>query len=390
MFQATNASPSLDLICLSHLRWNFVFQRPQHLMTRFARERRVFFFEEPVPSDGPERLVVERSAEGPYVATPHLPARLGEREAADAQRALLDAMLAEHGVTRYALWYYTPMALPFTRHLAPRAIAYDCMDELSAFANAPAAVLRRERELLARADVIFTGGHSLHEAKRRLHRNVHPFPSSVDVPHFAAARRPAQDPPDQRGVPRPRVGFFGVVDERMDLALVEAVARARPDWHLVVLGPVAKISPAALPRAANLHWLGQKRYEELPGYVAGWDVAMMPFALNEATRFISPTKTPEFLAAGRPVVSTPIRDVVRPYGDRGLVRIADGPDAFVGAIAESLAMDRAAWLPAVDAFLSTMSWDATWRGMRNLLDAPAGVRSAASSAGVEAEVGAAP
>jgi UDP-galactopyranose mutase len=359
---------SPDLVCLSHLRWNFVFQRPQHLMTRFARERRVFFVEEPLPTDGPERLEVVRSPEGVLVATPRLRAGLSEAESHAAQRAFVDALLAEHAVSRYALWYYTPMALPFTRHLSPAAVAYDCMDELSGFANAPPSLARREAELMARAGVMFTGGHSLWEAKRGRHPNVHPFPSSVDVAHFAEARRALAQPADVRDLPRPRLGFFGVVDERMDVELVAGIARARPHWQLVIVGPVAKIAPESLPRAANLHWLGQRRYEELPGYLASWDVALMPFARNDATRFISPTKTPEYLAAGRPVVSTAIRDVVRPYGDLGLVRIADDAPGFVRAIEDALEEEPARWLPRADAFLATTSWDATWRAMRDLLD----------------------
>jgi glycosyltransferase involved in cell wall biosynthesis len=371
-----------DLVCLSHLRWSFVFQRPQHLMSRFARERRVFFLEEPELGAGAPRLEVARSKEGVWVATPRLPRDLPEAESRAAQRILLDALLAEHHVDRYALWYYTPMALPFTRHLSPVAVAYDCMDELSAFQGAPPDLLPREAELLARADVVFTGGQSLYEAKLGRHRNLHAFPSSVDLEHFARARAAQPDPADQRDLARPRLGFFGVVDERMDLELVAGVARARPAWQLVILGPVAKIAPESLPHAANLHWLGPKAYADLPAYLAGWDLAIMPFARNEATRFISPTKTPEYLAAGRPVISTSIRDVVRPYGDRGLVRIADDVDGCVRAAEDLLRLDRARWLPAVDAFLSGRSWDATWRGMRDLLDRPRGgaARAAAAAA----------
>lgn len=373
-----------DLVCLSHLRWDFVLQRPQHLLSRFARERRVFFFEEPVADAGAARLVVSRSREGVVVATPHLPAGQPAAEADAAQRELLDALLGAHRVSRPVLWYYTPMALAFSRHLHPAAtaVAYDCMDELSAFANAPPALLAREEELLARADVVFTGGHSLWESKRHRHPSVHAFPSSVDVAHFARARAPTPEPPDQAAIPRPRLGFFGVVDERMDLALVEGIARARPAWQLVVVGPVAKIPATALPRAPNLHWLGQRSYETLPAYVAGWDVALMPFARNAATRFISPTKTPEYLAAGRPVVSTPIRDVVRPYGERGLVRIAEGVPAFLAAIEAALREDLRAWLPRVDAFLATTSWDATFAGMRQRLLEAAEVRGAVPAAEV--------
>ncbi|HLL53519.1 MAG TPA: glycosyltransferase family 1 protein, partial [Myxococcaceae bacterium] len=350
-----------DLLCLSHLRWDFVFQRPQHLLSRFARERRVFFYEEPVFGEGPARLEVRTSKEGVFVAVPHLPQGMEPELVIAAQRELLEAMMADHAVDQYVLWYYTPMSLPFTRELRPLAVAYDCMDELSAFRGAPPELLINEKELLERADVMFTGGHSLYEAKREKHPNVHPFPSSVDVAHFAHARERQQDPADQAHLPGPRIGFFGVIDERMDLHLLEGIAKLRPDWQLVVLGPVVKIDQASLPRLPNIHYLGGKKYPELPAYLAGWDVAMMPFARNESTRFISPTKTPEFLAAGKPVVSTSIRDVVRPYGEKKLVRIADTPEDFVREVEASLTMDRAEWLPRVDAFLATTSWDDTWR-----------------------------
>ncbi|HEX8537344.1 MAG TPA: glycosyltransferase family 1 protein [Cystobacter sp.] len=360
-----------DLVCFSHLRWNFVFQRPQHLLSRFARERRVFFFEEPIYDRKQPRLHVTRSPEGVWVAVPHLPEGLDEQQSMAMQRALLDEMLVRHDVRRYVSWYYTPMALPFTRHLEPLAEVYDCMDELSAFRGAPPALLHREAELLERVDLVFTGGQSLYEAKRDRHHSVHAFPSSVDVAHFATARRPIQEPADQAAIPHPRLGFFGVVDERMDLALLEAVADARPDWQLVIIGPVVKIDPASLPKRPNLHFLGGKLYTELPTYLSGWDVALLPFARNESTRFISPTKTPEYLAAGKPVVSTSIRDVVRPYGDLGLVHIADAPEDFVRACEAAMAEDRTTWLPRVDAHLATMSWDSTWAHMKTLLDAAA-------------------
>ena len=377
-----------DLVCLSHLRWNFVFQRPQHLLSRFARERRVFFFEEPLFGKGRPRLQVTRSSEGVWVAVPHLPEGMDEHLVVAAQQALLDEMLTRHSVRRYVSWYYTPMALAFSSHLQPHAVVYDCMDELSAFRGAPPALLHREAELLRRANVVFTGGQSLYEAKRDRHPSVHAFPSSVDVAHFATARRPIPDPADQAAIPHPRLGFFGVVDERMDLELLTAVADARPDWQLVIVGPVVKIDPANLPRRPNLHFLGGKLYTELPTYLANWDVALMPFARNESTRFISPTKTPEYLAAGKPVVSTSIRDVVRPYGDQGLVRIADTPEDFVRACEAALAEDRATWLPRVDSHLATMSWDNTWAGMKALLDAASGrhteeTKTAGTTAGMD-------
>jgi glycosyltransferase involved in cell wall biosynthesis len=347
-----------DLVCLSHLRWDFVYQRPQHLMARYGRERRVFFVEEPLAAaEGPARYDVKQVAEGVRTFTPLLPPG---PDPLGAQRDLLDGMLADFGVRQPVLWYYTPMALPFSEHLDPALVAYDCMDELSAFRGAPAQMLELESRLLDRADVVFTGGSSLYQAKRDRHPNVYEVPSSVDVAHFGRARKPLPEPEDQRGLRRPRLGFFGVIDERMDLELLAGIADLRPDWEIVLLGPVVKVDPVKLPRRANLHYLGLKTYESLPYYLSHWDVAIMPFARNEATRFISPTKTPEYLAAGIPVVSTAIADVVRPYGEAGLVRIAIGPTQFVRAAESAMADERQAWLARVDQHLAGMSWDRTW------------------------------
>lgn len=364
-------SQTIDVVCLSHLRWDFVYQRPQHLMTRFARANRVFFIEEPVfVNDQMAQLDVSKRGDNLFVITPRLPKGLSESESNLAQKSLIDELMAARNVHNYILWYYTPMALAFTQHLTPKAVVYDCMDELSAFRGAPLALRECEARLFDRADVVFTGGQSLYEAKREQHRNIHPFPSSIDAAHFGEARNFQIDPVDQLVIPHPRLGFFGVIDERMDLELVSQVAEARPDWQLVMIGPVVKIDPAELPRRSNIHYLGGKDYKELPAYIAGWDVALMPFARNESTRFISPTKTPEYLAAGKPVVSTSIRDVVRPYGEMNLVRIADAADEFISAIEASLKQqpDMAAWLNRVDAFLSDISWDRSWSRMCQLID----------------------
>jgi glycosyltransferase involved in cell wall biosynthesis len=362
-----------DMVCLSHLRWDFVHQRPQHLLSRCAKVRRVFFVEEPIFGDGPARIEVSPREGGLQVAVPHLPAGLDPAGVIAEQRRLLDELIGAWEIQRYALWYYTPMALTFSDHLEPSVTIFDCMDELSAFAFAPRELLEHEAELLRRADLVFTGGHSLYEAKRHRHPRVHPFPSSVDFHHFGQARAGRDDPQDQAGIPHPRLGFFGVVDERMDLDLIAGLASKRPDWQIVILGPVVKIDEASLPTAPNLHYLGSKQYAELPAYVAHWDVALLPFAINASTRYISPTKTPEYLAAGKPAVSTPIHDVVRPYGERGLVRIANGVDEFVAAIEAALnehqppAETRRAWLERVDELLAQTSWDSTWADMDALI-----------------------
>ena len=367
-------SPSYDLVCLSHLRWDYVWQRPQHLLSRAAKERRVFFVEEPLLGGNAVWLEVSPRQNGLYVVVPHRPEGLRAEVANNLQRQLLDDLMAKYEIHEYALWYYSPLAVSISHHLRPAATVYDCMDELSAFKGAPPALRERERELFGSADLVFTGGQSLYEAKCHQHPRVYAFPSSVDTTHFAQARGPLAEPADQSPIPHPRLGFYGVIDERMDLDLLAGVAEAHPDWHLVLLGPVTKVDPKRLPRHANIHYLGSKSYEELPAYLATWDVALLPFALNESTRFISPTTTPEYLAAGRPVVSTPIRDVVRPYGEKGLVRIAATSEEFVAACEAALEEDVASRLPAVDAFLAQTSWDRTWTHMRHLLDATLAVR----------------
>ena len=359
-----------DLVCFSHLRWDWVYQRPQHLLKRATADRRVFFVEEPICDNGSVRLEV-REREDVKVVTPYLPDGLCSAVARTAMLSeMLDRFFEEQGIHQYVLWYYTPMAMEFTRQLKPLAVVYDCMDELSAFKGAPEALKFHEHELLKRADLVFTGGQSLYEAKREMHRSVHAFPSSIEREHFMQGRTRGEDPDDQKRVAHPRLGFFGVIDERFDIELLDSVAAARPHWQFVILGPIAKIDPASLPQRLNIHYLGAKSYEELPKYIAGWEVALLPFAINEATRYISPTKTPEYLAAGKPVVSTPITDVIRPYGEMDLVRIAGTPEEFIAAVEAALAPEATSkeWLKRVDKFLAQTSWDQTWEQMSDLID----------------------
>lgn len=355
----------MDVLCFSHLRWDFVYQRPQHLLSRFSQQHRVFFVEEPIFDSDTPRLEISKREAGLHVAVPHLPPGSSSENALRMQRELLDDMMSDNRIERYLVWCYAPMSIQFWSHLRPELTVYDCMDELSLFKNAPPELRPCEQRLFEVADLVFTGGHSLYEAKRQQHPSVHAFPSSIDAKHFGGARQPLFDPEDQASIPHPRLGFFGVVDERFDRELLKAIAQRRPDWHFVILGPVVKIDPAELPQSHNIHYLGQKSYADLPKYIAHWDVALLLFARNDATRFISPTKTPEYLAAGKPVVSTSIRDVVRPYGDRNLVTIADEPGEFIHGIERALAQrSDAAWLRQVDAFLATTSWDRTYAAMR--------------------------
>jgi glycosyltransferase involved in cell wall biosynthesis len=301
------------------------------------------------------------------IAVPVLPEGLSHEDILAEQHDLIEDLIGRESTRSRVFWYYTPMAMAFTSDLECDLCIYDNMDELSLFRGASQELLDLENALFSRCDLVFTGGMSLYEAKKSRHRSVHGFPSSIDFNHFSQARSIDKDPEDQAHIPHPRLGFFGVVDERMDIDLLAQVADLRPDWQFVMIGPVVKIDPASLPQRANIHWLGGKSYNELPHYLAGWDVGFMNFALNEATRFISPTKTPEFLAAGLQVVSTPIVDVVRDYGEAGLVAVSDTPTGLVLSAEALLAGQREAWRDRVDRHLASSSWDGTWQAMHALI-----------------------
>ena len=368
-----------NLICFSHLRWDFVFQRPQHLMSRFAEDMPVVFWEEPMDIGAHETPSLQvHEAEGfprVRVIVPQLPQGLSGEQRDATLKGLLDGFVSTLSGPLVA-WYYTPMMLPFSRHLATSALVYDCMDELSKFRFAPEGLLELEQELIDKADLVFTGGSSLFEAKKDRHNSVHLFPSSVDRAHFGKARGAIADPADQAALAHPRLGFFGVLDERFDIALLDRVAELRPKWSFVMVGPVVKIAPEELPQRPNIRYLGAKTYGELPAYLAGWDVALMPFAMNESTQFISPTKTPEYLAGGKPVVSTPVKDVVRHYGQLEGVQIAGDADAFVAACETALQLAKGGqWLAEADLLLSATSWRTTQARMAGLLAEVLGVRT---------------
>ena len=393
------------LLVFSHLRWDFVYQRPQHLLSRLAKHYRVLFFEEPVR--GNQTPYLQRLAPCPNVEVLRPHTTVDAVGFHDDQLPELKHLLAEYlsdfSIDDYLVWFYTPMALPLLAELTPQAVIYDCMDELSAFMNAPRQMIQREKALLKRAQLVLTGGPSLYEAKRRLHNAVRCFPSAVDAEHFSP-RAPAANtsspgvssphvtmpvmstPPaispltvsDRKRSPfkedaerlhasiaHPRLGFFGVIDERFDAELITAIADAAPNWQLVMVGPVVKIDPSSLPQRANVHWLGQQPYEVLPHLVAEWDVCLLPFAQNESTRFISPTKTLEYMAAEKPIVSTPIHDVVSLYGDS--VSIAATPGEFIAACALSLAEtveERQLRIERMRGHVSRCTWDRTAREIR--------------------------
>ncbi len=373
-FEHVEPDEKLDMVCFSHLRWNFVYQRPQHIMSRFAEQGRVFFLEEPVHHEGKDMLKILQSGNNLMVVTPMLNSKVVATRGSllERERKLVNSLFARHKISDFIAWYYTPMALKFSDHLTPRTIVYDCMDELSAFKFAPQELKIREAELFNKADVVFTGGNALYKSKKSYHPNIHSFPSSIDKDHFNKARRMENEPEDQMNIPGPRFGFQGVLDERFNIKLIAEVASRKPEWNFIFVGPVVKIDPTDLPQGHNLHYLGAKKYEELPAYLSGWHVGMIPFEKNDSTKFISPTKTPEYLAAGKPVISSSITDVVHPYGEKGLVHIADDADTFISCATREFAKSPSQvdeWLGKVDTFLAPLSWDNTFRNMKEKIDA---------------------
>ncbi|MCC6412065.1 MAG: glycosyltransferase [Saprospiraceae bacterium] len=361
---------TMQLVCFSHLPWKFVYQRPQHLLSRFTNKYDVYYVEEFIYSAAKDGYSLSTTDENVTVVVPHLNHNNpGAEHDTKRKETVLKNLFKEHFIQSYIFWYYTPMALAYTASFKPVATVYDCMDELSAFKFAPTEIKILEQELFEKADVVFTGGNNLYKAKKAQHHNIHPFPSSIDKAHFKSARDNTKEGEDQAYIPYPRLGFYGVIDERFDIDMIRQAADLRPDWQFVLVGPVIKIDAVTLPQNKNIHYLGGKTYEELPSYLSGWDIALIPFAINESTRYISPTKTPEYLAGGKPVISTAITDVVNPYYDLGLVHIVRNAEDLVQvATAELSKTDKVDWLSKVDAYLSTISWDATWELMDALME----------------------
>lgn len=329
---------SFSLIVHCHLRWDFVWQRPQQFLSRMAKKHRVLFVEGPILVEGNDAPRYELhpcpKTPGVTIMQTFLPAnRFGEGAWVDAQRRqLLEEALSgplKGKFERPVQWFYDPMAVEaHLGHHGAIATVYDCMDELSQFKGAPAGLIDRERRLLRAADVVFAGGRKMRESKARYNNNVHFYGCGVDVAHFGKARLASTaTPADIAHIEGTVLGYFGVVDERLDYDLIEKLAAARPDWHLVIIGPVAKVNPDDFPRAANIHWMGGRDYSQLPEYTKRFDIALMPFALNEATEYINPTKALEYMATATPIVSTPVPDVVSNFAS--VVKISESTEDFI-------------------------------------------------------------
>ncbi len=327
-----------SILVHSHLRWDWVWQRPQQFLSRLSENHPILFVEEPWFVDYliESETTVWQAEKFPNITVvrPHFPeAWKKDRARIDAERRkTVDELLAGplgDTFSEPVQWFYDPMAvIPFGGQMNEIANIYDCMDQLSQFRGAPAELVRRERLLLELADVVFAGGPKIHQAKVLHNENCHSYGCGVEIAHFGKARRPETPIPDDVAhLQGPVLGFFGCVDERMDYELLAKMAAAHPEWQIVIIGPAIKVDPEQFPQRENIHWLGAREYQQLPGYVKAFDVCLMPFAINEATEFINPTKALEYMATGTPIVSTAIEDVVLQFSD--VVQIADSHEEFI-------------------------------------------------------------
>jgi len=345
---------SYDMVVFCHLRWGFVYQRPQHIISRIAKDKKVLLIEEPWLRDDTRESRLEIIDENLHILQPNV-MRIED----------IGGILAQYCDKNIETgWFYSASFIPLLEYFSFNTVIYDCMDELSMFKGAPESLIEQEKYLMSLADVVFTGGKSLYESKAQFHDNVYCFPSSVDRVHFAKALNGIAVPSDMPSG-KPVVGYFGVIDERINMELVNEVALLRPEINFVMIGPLAKIGEHELANQPNIYYAGMKDYLDLPAYLKGFDVAMMPFALNDATRYISPTKTLEYMAAGKPIVSTPIIDVVRDYS--GCVSIVETAAQFATAIDAALQADPLVRSAQYNAILETTSWDATVQKMQAIM-----------------------
>lgn len=341
-----------DLLVFSHLRWDFIFERPHHVLSRHASHRRVFYFEEPIfgMSDFP-RLHLKLSQENVHVVIPYLPTGMEPADMNIVLAELLNELIYEEDLRDYTAMYYSPAALSFSRDLSPSVIIFDCMDH--AYENGKDS----ELELMKKSDVIFTSNQSLYESKKSHHHNIHPFPNSIDLNHFSHARMTVSEPLDQARIPHPRIGFYGGIEKNFNFELLATMADLRPEFQFVMLGPI-DCDPSRLPHKANIYYLGRKSYEEIPLYMSGWDSAMIPFPVKNP-------KTAEYLAAGKPVVSISLDEVIQPYGNAKLVYIASNANQFVESLEKAINESSydPEWIERVDNFLDGNSWDVTFLEM---------------------------
>lgn len=357
------------ILCFSPIKWEGVFQRPQHLMSHAAKKWRVFYIEDPIfdnDTNTPDYALKKlEEYEELFIISPKLPKELTKAEANYAMQQLLARLCFEHKIENFGIWYYTLAGIYYASELYPRVVVYDCVSHVR---HTQPSLIDLENELVSRCDLVFTNGNTLFEAKQKWHPHVYNFPSSIDKEHFMQARLQLPEPADQEEILYPRLGLYGVIDECFDAELLRALAARRPDWQFVVIGPVVGIDADTLPEAENIHYLGEKSYQQMPSYISGWNAALILVSTDKTKQAQVPTRTPEYLAAFKPIVATPVADIISPYQEMGLVSVAEDVFEFETAIEEVLSEDkRTEWKSNIDDFLKTQSWDVTWQQMRHLI-----------------------
>lgn len=357
------------IIVFSHLRWDFVYRRPQHLLSRLAAHYAIVFVEPPQRRDGRAGFQMCSPAPNILVCQPLAPVDCDgfhDEHLPHLQEPLRELL---HAYDEHIAWFYTPLALPLLQALRPQMVVYDCVDATAAGASAFAQLLQKESALLKAADIVLAGGPGLYRARRERHANVYCVPDSVDAAHFLPALDRANSHPAHRHIPGPRLGFYGVIDERFDADLVAQLADAHAQWQIVLVGPVTGIDPAALPQRANIHYLGEQPYEALPQFLAGWDVCLLPYKVNDATRFASPPGVLEYMAAELPIVGTPVADVADAYRD--IVAVAHDAHGIVAACEAALLASKEELAVRVEKMrkvVSGTSWDAAAAQVREALE----------------------
>jgi glycosyltransferase involved in cell wall biosynthesis len=373
-----------DIICFAH-DWGGDPTSKTHIMRLLAKKSRVLWvnsiaMRRPVASKSDARRLItklRRAFAGCVEVEPNIfvvnPLVLPLPGSALAQR--LNGVLLERSLRRTLsklsfarpiLWTFLPTMNRLVGRLGERLLVYHCVDKYSEFSGVPRdAIVAMERDLVKRADLVFTSAARLLEECRPLNPHTHFITHGVDTAHFGRALDPQTPVPDDlAGIRKPVAGFFGLIADWVDLPLIRSLARERPDWSFVLIGKAAT-DLAPLQGLSNVHWLGQKPYTELPGYCRGFDVALIPFVQNELTLRVNPLKLREYLAAGLPVVSTPLPEISR-YD--GLVRLATRREEFIGGIEAALAERSPELAGRRFEAMRGESWEARVADMARLID----------------------
>lgn len=358
-------SETCDLLVLAHSRWDLDHHRGHNIFSRYAQKRRVFYFEE--PSFGQTeipRLHIRDTFENVMVVTPHLPNPIKSNQIDSILRELIDELIFEEEIINFTLWLQTPRAFRYARDIDATTIIYECMEDYDNINNFSENLFQVEKELMENSDIIFVVSEALYQKKKFQHHNIHVFPNSADYFHFIQSRDFILDPYDQIHIPHPRIGFYGIIDQSIDLKLIDEIAQIREDLNFVFIGPLKDTKFSQLPTRKNIYYLEQKDYNLIPLYVAEWDCGLLPFCINEVTQYSSPHQTAELLMAGKPIVATHIPDISIRFGKKSLAKMASNAEDFSEKIDKAILESKEQkWKELIDNELKNETWDQVFKKM---------------------------